>query len=209
MKQSYDEGLATHSGPESCVAIRKGGNEAWTGGRAGRVFSRVRTLLRDADAVKGSGRPYPARRYREARRNPARSETPCTRGSIMRGNREVPGLPGRAVISGRSGKSSLDFQCAVKRRWSTAGKVPPGNWFAPPGSNRSSGGGNETAEASGVEGRVGDMASLQAVMKVNAVQAPKQAMQEPTRLESREGRSRWESTSEQSHRSCRGSGDGM
>ena len=32
-------------------------------------------------------------------------------------------------------------------------KVPPGNWFAPPGSNRSSGGGNEAAEASDVEGR--------------------------------------------------------
>ena len=31
---------------------------------------------------------------------------------------------------------------------------PPGNWIAPPGSNRSSGGGNEAAEASGEEGRV-------------------------------------------------------
>jgi hypothetical protein len=68
----------------------------------------------------------------------------------------------------------------VERRWSTAGAVPPGSWFAPPGSNRSSSGGNETAEASGVEGHVGDLASLQAVMKVNAVQAPKQAMQELT-----------------------------
>jgi len=29
----------------------------------------------------------------------------------------------------------------------------PGNWFAPPGSNQSSGGGNETAEASGAESR--------------------------------------------------------
>jgi len=69
---------------------------------------------------------------------------------------------------------------AVKRRWSTAGTDPPGNWFAPPGSNRSSSGGNEAAEASGVEGRVGDLASLQAVMQVNAEQAPKQAMQELT-----------------------------
>ena len=33
-------------------------------------------------------------------------------------------------------------------------KVPPGNWFAPPGNNRSGGGGNEAAEASGVEGRL-------------------------------------------------------
>ena len=57
-------------------------------------------------------------------------------------------------------RASLTFACAVKRRWSTAGKIPPGNWFAPPGSNRSSSGGNETAEASGVEGRFGDLASL-------------------------------------------------
>ena len=53
--------------------------------------------------------------------------------------------------------------CAVKRRWSTAGVNPPGNWFAPPGSNRSSSGGNEAAEAFGVEGRIGDLASMQAV----------------------------------------------
>src|SRR5215813_4580570 len=34
-----------------------------------------------------------------------------------------------------------------------SGSNPPGNWFAPPGSNQSSGGGNETAEASGAESR--------------------------------------------------------
>ena len=34
----------------------------------------------------------------------------------------------------------------------SGGRIPPGNWFAPPGSNRSSSGGNEAAEASGVEG---------------------------------------------------------
>ena len=39
----------------------------------------------------------------------------------------------------------------------------PGNWFAPPGSNQSSRGGNETAEASGAEGRKGDSVSRQAV----------------------------------------------
>ena len=33
---------------------------------------------------------------------------------------------------------------------------PPGNWFAPPGSNQSSSGGNETAEASGAEGGKGE-----------------------------------------------------
>jgi hypothetical protein len=40
---------------------------------------------------------------------------------------------------------------------------PPGNWFVPPGSNQSSGGGNETAEASGAEGRSSDVLSRQAV----------------------------------------------
>jgi hypothetical protein len=105
MKESYVEGLATHSGPESCGAVRKGGVEAWTGERAGRVLSRVSTFLRDADAVRRSGRQHPVRRYREAYGNPARSETPCTRRSTMRGNREIPGLPGRAEVPGRIGKS--------------------------------------------------------------------------------------------------------
>jgi hypothetical protein len=58
---------------------------------------------------------------------------------------------------------------------------PSGNWFAPPGSNQSSSGGNETAEASGAEGRKGDLASVQAVTLVNAEQASKRLMQEPTR----------------------------
>ena len=34
-----------------------------------------------------------------------------------------------------------------------SGSNPPGNWFGPPGSNQSSSGGNETAEASGAESR--------------------------------------------------------
>jgi len=33
-------------------------------------------------------------------------------------------------------------------------KDPPGNWIAPPGSNRSGGGGNKAAGASGGEGRI-------------------------------------------------------
>jgi len=76
-------------------------------------------------------------------------------------------------------------------------EIPPGNWFAPPGSNRSSSGGNEAAEAFGVEGRIGDSASMQAVTRVNAEQAPKPTMQEPTRPGFGEGRSEWNGTSEQ------------
>jgi RNA-directed DNA polymerase len=105
MKESYGEGLATHTGPESCGATRKGGVEALTGERAGRVFSRVSNLLRDADAVRRSGRQHPRRRYREAPRSPARSETPRTHGSTSHGNREIP-CPSAAVSAGdRVGKS--------------------------------------------------------------------------------------------------------
>jgi hypothetical protein len=45
------------------------------------------------------------------------------------------------------------YRVRRERRWSTAGVNPPGNWFAPPGSNQGSRGGNETAEASGAESR--------------------------------------------------------
>ncbi len=75
MKESYECEVATHIGPESCGAAREGGVEALTGERAGRVFSRVRQLLRDADA------------------------------DTSRGNREIPCPPGAAVASGRIGKS--------------------------------------------------------------------------------------------------------
>src|ERR1700680_1658710 len=105
MQKSYECELATHIGPESCGAARKGGVEALTRERAGRVFSRVRDLLRDADAVGESGRPHPVHRYREVQRSPARSQTPCTHGSTSNGNREIPGSPKPAVALGRIGKS--------------------------------------------------------------------------------------------------------
>jgi hypothetical protein len=105
MEKSYECELATHIGPESCGASRKGGVEALTGVRAGRVFSRVRTSLRDADAVRRSGRPHRKCRYREALSSPARSETPCTCADTSLGNREIPGLPRAAVARGRIGKS--------------------------------------------------------------------------------------------------------
>jgi hypothetical protein len=110
MKESYGEGVANRTGPESCGVHCKGDVEALTGGRAGRVLSREihaplreRRVLRGADAVEESGRRHLARRYREARWDPARSETPSTYGNISHGNREIPRLP--APFAGRTGKS--------------------------------------------------------------------------------------------------------
>jgi RNA-directed DNA polymerase len=105
MKESYECEVATHIDPESCGAAREGGVEALTRECAGRVFSRVRNSLRDADAVGESGRPHLVHRYREVCQSPARSQTPCTYGSTSNGNREIPGTPRTAVALGRIGKS--------------------------------------------------------------------------------------------------------
>lgn len=105
MKESYGEGVATHTDPESCGAACKGGVEALTGARAGRVFSRERIFLRGADAVRRSGRPHSAHRYREMRRDPARSQTPCTYGNTSHENREIPCPPVADGAAGRVGKS--------------------------------------------------------------------------------------------------------
>src|SRR5260221_13894120 len=97
MKESYVEGLASYGGPESCVHIREGVGEALTGVRAGRVSSRVihapRRKLRvdrGAEAVEISRRPHRCCRFGEVALDPARSETPRTRGNISHGNREIP-----------------------------------------------------------------------------------------------------------------------
>ena len=105
MKESYVEGLAAHSGPESCVVAREGRGEALTGVRAGRVLSRERHSLRGADAVEVGGRLHPGHRYREMPGNPARSETPCMYGNTSRENREIPCPPAADGVAGRVGKS--------------------------------------------------------------------------------------------------------
>ncbi len=105
MKESYGEGLASHTGPESCITAREGRDEALTGERAGRVLSRERTSLRDADAVEEGGRPHPARRQRKTRWSPARSETPSMPGHTSRENRESLWSPIADGAVGRIGKS--------------------------------------------------------------------------------------------------------
>ena len=105
MKESYAEGLATHSGPESCGASCKGSVEALAGVRAGRVSSRERTLLRDADVVRRNGRQHQTHRYRKMPQGPARSETPCTYENTSHENREVLCWPTANGAAGRVGKS--------------------------------------------------------------------------------------------------------
>ena len=49
MKVSYGEGVAIHTGPESCIGVRKGAGEALTGVRAGQLLSR------EIETPRGSG----------------------------------------------------------------------------------------------------------------------------------------------------------
>jgi hypothetical protein len=111
MEVSYSEGLANHTGPESCVVIRKDGGEALTGVRTGRVLSREihappqGGLLRGADAVELGGRRDLQRREGERLRNPARSETPGMYASTLFGNREIPRASAIARWAERIGKS--------------------------------------------------------------------------------------------------------
>ena len=112
MKVSYVEDIASHNGLESCGATRKDGVEALTEERAGWVLSRENmTLLRKqqalqgADALEISGRQHRMRRQRKGHLDPARSETPSMRGTILHGNREIPRLSAEERTAGRVGKS--------------------------------------------------------------------------------------------------------
>ena len=107
MEVSYGEGLASHTGPESCAVDREVGGEALTGEGAGRVLSREISgyQLRGADVLDTGGRPHRSRRNRETQSDPARSETPSTHGSASHGNREIPRLPAARGTAGRIGKS--------------------------------------------------------------------------------------------------------
>ncbi len=51
MRVLYGEGVANHTGPESCGGTRKGAGEALTGEHVGRPLSRDSTIIPGADVV--------------------------------------------------------------------------------------------------------------------------------------------------------------
>jgi hypothetical protein len=79
------------------------------------------------------------------------------------------GLSGKAKVKTGIGKSDLPGLQGGPRKRDLVSyymvRAPrlypdPGSWFAPPGSNQSGDRGNEVVGASGVEGRLGDLASM-------------------------------------------------
>ena len=125
MKEPYGEGLASHTGPESCVAVRKSSDEALTGGSTGWVIEprnsgRTGAPTPSRSAEGNIGSIVTARCYRA----PRGLWTPCTYGHILHGNREIPG-------SARH-KRARQAAHAKGKRWggSTGGhflKVTPSN----------------------------------------------------------------------------------
>ena len=77
MKESHNEGVASHIGPESCGGVRKGAAEALTGGGMDWVLSLENLNVRSADGLMSHGRQHCPGRYRETGTNSAWSKTPA------------------------------------------------------------------------------------------------------------------------------------
>src|ERR1700720_3169854 len=81
-------------------------------------------------------------------------------------------VDGGHSFTSQPGDQWLLWGCAVTRRRFPVGASPTRR-FAPAGSNRSSHGGNEMAEAFDKRSRLGDRARVQAATRVNAEKASK------------------------------------
>jgi hypothetical protein len=106
MEVSYGEGLASHTGPESCGGTREGVFEALTRVRAGWVSSHENVYIRNADEVRlseGKIRQIGIARSAWVPRGPrphARTQAPHKEGSnLPYGSREISGLATTQVVA--------------------------------------------------------------------------------------------------------------
>jgi len=92
MQESYSEGLAIHTDPESCGYAGNDISEALTGAHAGWVLSRESfyNQVRSADAVENVGRQHRMSHYGKRHSGSARSKTPCTYENSLHRNWDVP-----------------------------------------------------------------------------------------------------------------------
>ena len=92
MKESYGEGVASHTGPKPCADAREGMGEASAGAPAGRVLSRESTeKIGVPTPSTGSEGHTPQAANARLGEDPARSETSRTPGNSSHRNWETPG----------------------------------------------------------------------------------------------------------------------
>lgn len=104
MEVLYDEGLASHIGPESCEADREVRVEALTGERAGRPLSRDNQVQRGADVFGLHGRQHGRVRNREDSSGLRVVVDPGMHGSSLSGNREISRLTAQSIERPASGR---------------------------------------------------------------------------------------------------------
>src|SRR5262245_50914581 len=106
MREPYIEGPATHDDPESCGCIPRGSARSVDRGTRGLGIEPRNQVDRGADVVTEGGRPHEQAQQRECLLDPARSETPCTRGSFLNRNWEILESPAEDGAAGRIGKAN-------------------------------------------------------------------------------------------------------
>ena len=92
MKEPYGEGVASHTGPESCAGRRKAVGEAMTGEHAGRPSGFEITSTGMPTPQNGGEGHTHGDVNRELPVDPAESKNLRMRGRSMHGNREIPSL---------------------------------------------------------------------------------------------------------------------
>jgi RNA-directed DNA polymerase len=106
MKESYGEGSATHTGPESCAVNREVEGEVLTGVRAGWVLSSEIVASGALTHMGQCGRQHLGRRSRLTDWGPAESKTPSMYGNTLRETWEVSRLSATDGVVERIGKSA-------------------------------------------------------------------------------------------------------
>ena len=124
MKEPYIEGLTTHDDPESCGCIPQGSGRSVDRGTRGLGIEPRNHSDRGADGVTETGRPHGQAQERESLLDPARSETPCTRGSFLHRNWEILGSPAGDGTAGRIGKARSHKPMMHGARKSDGPEVP-------------------------------------------------------------------------------------
>lgn len=105
MQEPYEEGPASHLGPESCADGREAGREALTGVRADTVSS-CEMANRGAQSVRPDEGDTVGGAHRESPADPAQSQTRSTPGTPSHGTWEIPRASGGASRPDRPEKAS-------------------------------------------------------------------------------------------------------